>query len=326
MDHPRSQSEDYPDADLPDREAGSENRGEQAARIDWKQHLISLRQTAKSTLDRLVDFLQRWRPNSADPSTSPELNQHLAATLESMSARQDTLEAMLHSVGASSEPNGRYAAPPEWALELQAIIANRLTAFESSLQELRQPHVEGETIDVASPPQVTLNDTAIFSPSDFEPAPVQFQEMTNDWLESMLGPTLYIDPKLERAVTWLGRNVLDANADAMLLLGQLLVFRFSSPDRKPTILKDLGEAYYRCFPKTRDLPEAFEEALSVWLKRQCAEAGLMNSIELVHPGERFDSTRHSPIEKGGVEITGVLGWVVLREGGRVFSKASVQTR
>jgi hypothetical protein len=124
----------------------------------------------------------------------------------------------------------------------------------------------------------------------------------------------------------LERRVTANDPAALMLLGQLLVFRFAEPDRKPALLKDAGEAFYRFHSKTQDALDPAEGALSHWLVRHCETVGLPNSIELVHPGERFDNTRHAPIERGGVEIAQVLGWVVLRDGGRVFAKALVRTR
>ena len=52
---------------------------------------------------------------------------------------------------------------------------------------------------------------------------------------------------------------------------------------------------------------------------------MSNTIELVHPGERFDSTRHNASQRG-VEITQVLGWIVLRDNGKVYTKASVAVK
>jgi hypothetical protein len=68
-----------------------------------------------------------------------------------------------------------------------------------------------------------------------------------------------------------------------------------------------------------------EESLVRWLRRTCEAAGIFNSVELVHPGERFDSTRHSAATRG-VEITQVQGWVVLRDNGKVYTKATVTAR
>jgi hypothetical protein len=52
---------------------------------------------------------------------------------------------------------------------------------------------------------------------------------------------------------------------------------------------------------------------------------LHNTIELVHPGERFDATRHNASTRG-VEITEVHGWIVLRDNGKVYTKANVTVR
>ncbi len=68
-----------------------------------------------------------------------------------------------------------------------------------------------------------------------------------------------------------------------------------------------------------------EQALVAWLKRACEAAGIPNTIELVHPGERFDSARHTAATRG-VEITEVRGWIVLRDNGKVYTKASVAVR
>jgi hypothetical protein len=68
-----------------------------------------------------------------------------------------------------------------------------------------------------------------------------------------------------------------------------------------------------------------EEALVQWLQRSCETAGIYNTIALVHPGERFDSARHTASSRG-VEIREVHGWIVLRDNGRVYTKATVTVR
>ena len=62
-----------------------------------------------------------------------------------------------------------------------------------------------------------------------------------------------------------------------------------------------------------------------WLVRACEQAGMANTIELVSLGERFDSLRHNA-QRPGVEITQVLGWIVLRDNGKVYTKASVAVK
>jgi hypothetical protein len=68
-----------------------------------------------------------------------------------------------------------------------------------------------------------------------------------------------------------------------------------------------------------------ERALAEWLMRACDRAGMANTIELVSPGERFDSLRHNA-PRPGVEVAQVMGWIVLRDNGKVYTKASVAVR
>ena len=107
--------------------------------------------------------------------------------------------------------------------------------------------------------------------------------------------------------------------------GQLLVFRSSPAEKMPALLKEIGEAYYRWSPRSGGRADEMENALVAWLQRACEQAGMSNTIELVHPGQRFDSMRHNAAERG-VEITQVFGWIVLRDNGKVYTKASVAVK
>jgi hypothetical protein len=110
--------------------------------------------------------------------------------------------------------------------------------------------------------------------------------------------------------------------EAMTLLGQILIFRGATPDRMPALLKDIGEAYYRWRPDSSAGHDAFRDELTGWLQRKCDEAGVPNMIELVRPGDRYDSKRHHSKDRG-IEVDQVQGWVVLRDNGKVYTKASV---
>ena len=68
-----------------------------------------------------------------------------------------------------------------------------------------------------------------------------------------------------------------------------------------------------------------EQALAGWLQDACQQGGAANTIELVDPGQRFDAARHSAAQRG-VEITAVQGWVVLRDNGKVYTKAAVAVK
>jgi hypothetical protein len=146
-----------------------------------------------------------------------------------------------------------------------------------------------------------------------------------DWQRAILGQELSEDPALAFQREQLMSGVLEGEPAACGLAGQLLVFQSAPPERLPTLLKDLGEAYYRWQPKTTPEANPMEDALVAWLHGRCEAAGIYNTIELVHPGERFDSARHNASSRG-VEILKVLGWIVLRDNGRVSMKASVDVR
>ena len=120
-------------------------------------------------------------------------------------------------------------------------------------------------------------------------------------------------------------GVLSGDPGACGLVGSLLLFRAAAADKMPPLLKDIGEAFYRWQPKTSNRPSELEKALVEWLMRACDQAGMANTIELVNPGERFDSLRHNA-SRPGVEITQVLGWIVLRDNGKVYTKASVAVK
>ncbi len=146
-----------------------------------------------------------------------------------------------------------------------------------------------------------------------------------DWQEALLGGELAHNPALNRDKQTLLSGVLSGDPGACGLVGSLLLFRSAAADRMPPLLKDVGEAFYRWQPRTSNVPSEMEKALVEWLKRACDQAGMANTIELVSPGERFDSLRHNA-SRPGVEVTHVLGWVVLRDNGKVYTKASVAVK
>jgi hypothetical protein len=159
-----------------------------------------------------------------------------------------------------------------------------------------------------------------------EPASSEPEQVSlSGWDKALLGRDLAAHPALAFQRQQLLSGVLEGNAAACALAGQLLVFQSVPAERLPPLLKDLGEAYYRWQPKTRPGNSPFEEAIAAWLQRTCEAAGLHNTIELVHPGERFDTTRHNAATRG-VEITEVHGWIVLRDNGKVYTKANVAVR
>lgn len=117
-------------------------------------------------------------------------------------------------------------------------------------------------------------------------------------------------------------DVRRADENAIGLVGQVLCVRAATMDRLPTLLKDVGEAWFRWRPDQHGAPDPLRDALIAWLHSRLEAVGLGNRIELVRVGDRYDSKRHNAKTRG-VEVTGVHGWVVLRDNGNVYTKATV---
>jgi hypothetical protein len=109
------------------------------------------------------------------------------------------------------------------------------------------------------------------------------------------------------------------------LVGQLLLFGSVGAERMPQVLKDVGEAFYRWRPHAASGSDPTCDALLDWLGIKCKESGVTNTIEIVFPGDRFDPARHTAKERGN-QVTAVQGWIVLRDNGKVYTKASVTVR
>ena len=117
----------------------------------------------------------------------------------------------------------------------------------------------------------------------FQPPP-EAAPISGDWQEAILGRDLAEYPGLDRQRQRLLSGFLQGDAAAGALIGQLMVFRSSPAEKMPTLLKDIGEAYYRWNPRTGRADE-MENALVAWLQRACEHSGMSNTIELVHPGQ-----------------------------------------
>lgn len=144
-----------------------------------------------------------------------------------------------------------------------------------------------------------------------------------DWMTTALGDDLCRDESLKESCKQLVSDLLQGDANAKTLVAHVMLVAAASQDRLPPLLKEIGEAYYRWRPKSTSFLDPWERALPAWLERRCLGEGLRNSIEIVDPGERFDSRRHQPDDRAGVRVASVWGWVVLRENGNVYSRAKV---
>ena len=223
--------------------------------------------------------------------------------------------------GSSQDASG--AAPAEFC----SSVNQQFAALADGVKQLQQ-HLDTKLDELADrlhpqPPE------PIEQPQEPAPAPVVGPVVGppagGDWQRALLGGDLAAQSGLGSQRQELLTGVLQGDPGACSLVGQLLIFRSARTDKMPPLLKDIGEAYYRWQTKSRPGSDPMEQALVAWLKETMQDAGIANTIELVEPGERFDSTRHTASSRG-VEITEVRGWIVLRDNGKVYTKANVAVR
>jgi len=276
--------------------------------------------------EQIANFLvHQPSEGSPDGETLRSLDKKVAALAEKLDRLETRLS--LPQTPASSAAPGAATSSPE---EIRSVLDQQNAALARVLSQV-QDQVQSEFQEMARL-LCSLSeklDTLSAPASPPEPAPEPEPETpaisSAQWEQAILGPDLAAAPALALYRQQLIDGILAGDPGACSLAGQLLVFHSAPAERLPQLLKDLGEAYYRWQPKTRPGTAPLEGALVEWLRRCCDSAGLANTIELVHPGERFDSSRHNAMGRG-VEITEVLGWIVLRDNGKVYMKATVSVR
>jgi hypothetical protein len=143
-----------------------------------------------------------------------------------------------------------------------------------------------------------------------------------NWSRIIFGDQPAAHPAIGAVSGSLLADVYAGDVDAISLAGQLMTFRAVTGERKPRLLKDLGEAFYAWKPRGGD---AILQALIAWVHADLDSAAIPNRIDIVQVGDRYDMQRHNA-KQPGVEVTEVAGWVVLRDNGKVFSKANVSVR
>ncbi|MEI8372236.1 MAG: hypothetical protein WCJ35_05280 [Planctomycetota bacterium] len=286
-------------------------------------------------IDQLANATARGgsAPPSSDGSGSGVNEAVLKSAVRPVTEKLDQFEAKLKSIDALKdallpaitklrdshvEQHNTLGAGIRQLGEMVPQYFNALPQYFTALQQqigAAQQHAGAglqAIIDILRPPQ----------PEAAAPAG---STVGGDWQEALLGGELAHNPALNLDKNQLLNGVLSGDPGACGLVGSFLLFRSAAADKMPPLLKDIGEAFYRWQPKTFNRPSELEKALVEWLMRACDQAGMANTIELVNPGERFDSLRHNA-SRPGVEITQVLGWIVLRDNGKVYTKASVAVK
>lgn len=270
----------------------------------------------QSCLDRLMSQFENLAAGNV-PATAPKDNHEVLETLQKLADHQG------HLAGKIVKTILTKMTEELDLLRFQKImhetLATELDRREAEAESKAQRLAEEEALALAaSEMEIELQDL----PMD-EEVPPEEDASAEAWSRAIWGPELVASPGFFPFLSELNRRLLGGDAGIGKLAGQILLFRQSPPEAKPQLLKDVGEAYYRTRLDAALPDHPFEQALIDWLHFECEQAGLPNTIEIVHIGERFDKSRHSSTTKGGAEVADVFGWVVLTEGGRVYTRASV---
>ncbi|MBC8874133.1 MAG: hypothetical protein H8E44_32240 [Planctomycetes bacterium] len=270
------------------------------------------------------------RSESGKKTGSPSLAEiidvvrpHVEKIEEGFKAIRITLDALSEHVG------GAAASPPaeEAVDETPEPPAAKPTADDDPAPSTAPPAKEPKAAPVETAPVVAARPTPVEPPpAQPVPAPIAIPVTGGgdggNWSQIIFGEYLTVDPSISHLSGTLLADVHVGDNDAVGLMGHLLDFRSATGERKPRMLKDVGEAFYRWKP-TDDT--TLRDALIVWIHAQLDAVGINNRIEIVQVGDRYDMQRHNAKERG-IEVGDVYGWIVLRENGKVYSKASVSVR
>jgi len=208
----------------------------------------------------------------------------------------------------------------------QAEVAEMFASLGSDLDQLIDQFARIPQA-VASQPVPAVAPAPVAAPQS---SPFDFLRDSNnqggpDLQALILGPELTANVSLDGQRQQLMDDLTSGSAAALTLCGAIMLFRGANQERMPQLLKDIGEAWYAWSPNSAEGEDDLRDELCGWLQRKCTEAGVPNSIELVRPGDRYDVKRHHA-RQPGVEVTEVAGWVVLRDNGKVYTKAAVSVK
>jgi hypothetical protein len=217
-------------------------------------------------------------------------------------------------------------APAEAAPTQPQKVAEPVVASSPPPHAAMPPHLaaSGAAVPTGQPVEASPP-TARPMPARAVPAAAPASPAANNyaWERAILGDELAAEPMLAAERAELVDALLSGDETAAALVGWLLIFAAAPSDRVPQLLRDVGEAYYAWRPHTGG--DSFRNALIEYIRGRCEAAGVGNKIELVQPGDRFDQSRHISKQRG-IEVEDVHGWVVLRDNGKVYTKASVTTK
>lgn len=154
-----------------------------------------------------------------------------------------------------------------------------------------------------------------------EPIAVRGGEGAN-WSGIVFGESVHGDSTISHLSGSLLADVYQGDQQAIALAGQLMAFRSGTAEQKARLLKEVGESFYAWRPQG---DEDLLQVLISWVHGELDAVQLGNRIQVVQVGDRYDMQRHNA-RQAGVEVADVFGWIVLRDNGKVFSKANVAVK
>lgn len=253
-------------------------------------------------------------------------------------AKQDVAEAVTHLTGLFDVQNHNLQAA------FSALDSKINDAVNYLCANLKGSSVAPTSAPVSAPvaetpkptpaPQPVSSPQPAMQPTAQKAAPI-VQTVVNkisggvsrdQLMNIFLGPELCSNSSLSVDRDELLDGFLRGDRASAGLIGTMIEFQSSTPERMPRLLQDIGEAYYRWHPKRGPGAHSFERVLAHYVCSVCEANGIKNTIELVETGQRFDAGRHNSSSSHGVEITEVKGWVVLRDNGKVYTRAAVEVQ
>ncbi len=285
--------------------------------------LSPLKTMIQSVLTRLDEMGSKIGQSSGSAAAAGAPNPNAAA-------KQDVAEAVTHVSGLFDTQNHNLQVAFN---ALDSKITDAVNYLVANLKGSAAPAQPAATASVVEAPKPAPAPQPEPQPAPQQHAPV-IQTMVNkvtggisrdQLMKIILGQDLCAIGSLSVYRDELLDGFLRGDRASAGLIGAMIEFQSSTPERMPRLLQDIGEAYYRWHPKRGQGADPFERALAQNVCALCEANGIKNTIELVETGQRFDSGRHNSNSRG-VEITEVKGWVVLRDNGKVYTRAAVEVQ
>ena len=290
--------------------------------------LTPLKSMIQSVLTRL-DEMGSVAVSSGSGESAPNPN---------AAAKQDVADAVSHISGLFDNQNHNLQAAFS-ALDSKINDAVNYLCANLKGAASAQPAPAAPVVETPKPapaPQSVAQPAAqpAFQPAPQKAAPIVQTVVSklsggisrDQLMKIFLGPELCENNSLSIDRDELLDGFLRGDRASAGLIGTMIEFQSSTPERMPRLLQDIGEAYYRWHPKRSPGAHPFERILAHYVCSVCEANGIKNTIELVETGQRFDAGRHNSSSSHGVEITEVKGWVVLRDNGKVYTRAAVEVQ